>query len=241
MLRLCTVLGLALLILGPSATVFCQVIPGCHPVPYQTPKPCAQSRPAPTIARTVQVDVPVPCARVACFPVNHYAPISCSPPVCSQPPSTRPVQVRVEIRVRPEPCGPKPQDTRLCADPLRPVFGLVAATMAVPIRILEGMLPLPHRCAPLMPVCGNVFPPLCAAPAPICGPAMPAPAYRKCAPRSAHTASIHRQSRRPVAGPTAPTGYTRLMPIQRPIADPEDAPLTGTMAGASSFKGGVVR
>jgi len=241
MSRLSIVPVFVVLILSSCTPGFCQVPGGCYYGPSPAGKPCAETRPAPPLTRTVQVDVPVPCAPVTCLPVSSCAPYPCCPPVCSPPRPTRPVQVRVEVRVRPEPCGPQPRDTKLCADPLLPVFGLVAATMAVPIRILEAVLPFPDRCPPLRPLCGPACPlPFCA-PAPVCTPTMPTPAYQKCVPRSARGALSHPAYYRPTMGPAVNPGHSPLIPIQRPSADLGNSRYSGSLAEASSLKGGIAR
>lgn len=204
MSRLFMVFGLAVLIFATNSVGFCQVIAGCYPPAQIAVRPNHASLPAPPVIRTVQVDVPVPCVPVSCRPPMPCPSYPCAPPVCAPPPATETVQVRVEVRVRPEPCGQQTPDRQACRDygALGPVIGMTAAIMSAPIRLLERMFPPLGWCAPPKPPCGPLgapphrgcppapharFAPGCPTPArapvPGCGPPMPVPAYQKCVSR----------------------------------------------------------
>jgi len=135
--------------LSTGVAGFCQGVPGCYPQPLPAMKPCAPNRPAP-ISRTVQVEVPVPCAPTACGGPMLCPPQPCGQPACAPPSPTRPVQVRVDVVVRPEPCARRPPVPEGCLDlgPMAPLVGLVAGIMAVPIRILETVFPGSGPCTP---------------------------------------------------------------------------------------------
>jgi hypothetical protein len=196
----------------------CQGIPGCLPPFIPAPQSCAVSRPAPPppITRTVQVDVPVPCAPSPCGPTNICAPSPCAPPVC-QPPlcappqPTRPVQVRVDVVVRPEAPKPCVPQRFCCENP--PVFepffcgaarliqSLIVAPLGIGERLMGHPVPVPlppatpipcwRMCAPTSPVC--VQPPPASQCMPPCPPAgcapsgVPVKARQVCIPVSAPT------------------------------------------------------
>jgi hypothetical protein len=177
------------------APAICQGIPGCFPPSFPAVKPCVQPRHEPPISRTVQVDVPVPCGPVYCGQAMPCAPNPCGPPVCTPAPPTRPVQVRVDVRVRPEACGQQQPDQNVCRDygALAPVLGMTAAIMAAPIRLLERMFPGPSLCRPHQPTCGPLmrlpYPGYQPVPPAKCIPScprppIPVPAYQKCVPRA---------------------------------------------------------
>lgn len=181
MMRITLVFSLIVMVLATSGPALCQGIPGCCPPPLPLVNPCAASRPAPPIARTVQVDVPVPCAPVACGPAMPCPPHPCARPVCAPPPPTRPVQVRVDVVVRPEAPKPCPPQRFCCENPpvFEPIFcqaaGLVKSLVAAPLFLGEKFLghcvpaPMP---APLPIQCWRMPPPMC--PPPIqCGPGRP--------------------------------------------------------------------
>lgn len=155
MLRLAAFVGFVLFSLTSSGSGLCQGIPGGYPVSRPVGNRC-DTRPAvEPITRTVQVDVPVPCPPpTRCVPVGACSPYPCCPSPCPPPCPTRPVQVRIDVRVRPEPCCGLQAEPKAHPDPLQPVLGLVAATMAVPIRVLETLFPPPVRCNPPRPECG---------------------------------------------------------------------------------------
>lgn len=140
MSRMCIVIGVVSFCLMTGSLGICQMIPVSCPPPCPPP-----NRPVQPITRTVQVEVPVPCAPVGC------GALACSPPCQSQP-----VRVKVDVRVRPEGCSPRTPDTALTSDPLRPLFGLVAGTLAAPFRVLESVLPSQRTCLPCGPKCGPI-------------------------------------------------------------------------------------
>lgn len=170
MVRVALTFGLVLMLASISPG-FCQGMPGCYPPPLPAMKPCAPSRPAP-ISRTVQVDVPVPCGPMSCGPAAACRPHPCAPPVCAPPPPTRPVQVRVDVVVRPEGPKPCPPPKICCENP--PVFepffyqaaGMIRSLILAPLGLGERLLghggpmcrPMMHPCPPPVPVCGTGFP-----------------------------------------------------------------------------------
>jgi hypothetical protein len=214
MLRCSVWLWCAFLVIVTCGSGLCQGIPGCLPPFIPSPQSCAVSSPAPPppITRTVQVDVPVPCSPVCCGPVMPCQPNPCAPPVCAPPCPTQPVQVRVDVRVRPEACVQQRPDQNVCRDygALGPIIGMSAAIMSAPIRLLERMLPGPKRCRPPQAPCGPyvdrplhgylsvpnlgfapVSPVPCNASAAPCVQPMPSPAYQKCVPRPACGPMMH--------------------------------------------------
>jgi hypothetical protein len=145
MFRSAVFCGLAVLFFTSVLPGMCQGIPGCYPSPYPAVKPCTPPSPPP-ISRTVRVDVPVPCGPVVCGAPMPCPPNPCAPRVCP-PPRPQPVQVRVDVVVRPEtpkPCTP-PQ-TFCCENP--PVFepffcqaaGLVQSLIAAPLGLGERFM-----------------------------------------------------------------------------------------------------
>lgn len=173
---------LIFLLLASAVPAFSQGIPAAFPyaAPGMYPH-CPVRQPVRPITQTVQVDVPVPCAPVACGPALPCPPPSCAPPVCAPPPPTRPVQVRVDVVVRPEaptPCVPQ----RFCCEnpPLfEPIFyhaawmlrSLVLAPLGVGESILGHGMPR-QPCPPPVPI---ACPPRCS----------PPPYVEKCAPIAA--------------------------------------------------------
>jgi hypothetical protein len=128
--RLCVCFGVAFFLLVTGSPGFCQAN---HLYP---PRPCSPAtRHIEPVTQTVQVQVPVPCG-----------PAGCGAPTWSPPCSPQTVKVRIDVRVRPAACGTQPSETALTSDPLRPLFGLVAATMATPFRVLETVLPSQAPC-----------------------------------------------------------------------------------------------
>ncbi len=212
MLRACVSLSFVIILLS-SLPGFCQGIPGwgnrldpnwCAPG-YLQPKPCGKRTAPPPMVRTVQVSVPVPCqqpphcmpvssAPPSCLPPMGFPPRPCVPPVCSPPCPTRPVNVRVEVRVRPEapkPCVPK---RYCCMNP--PVFepffcraaGMLGSILAAPLALGEMFMghpvPMPLPAPTPIPcwrapagVCPAYFQPQ---PPQRCMPGFPAPVA--CAP-----------------------------------------------------------
>jgi hypothetical protein len=207
-MRLCAIFCLVFLVFTTADPCFCQTVAGCYPQCVPPVQPCPVSRPAPPppITRTVQVDVPLPCAPAPCGPPMACPPQACAPPMCPLPCPTRPVQVKIDVRVRPEPCGQQRPDQDICRDygALAPLIGVTAAIMSAPIRLLERMFPGPCLRRPPQSPCGPYgapphwgFPPAppagfvpgcpmpSCAPVPLCEPPMPVPAYQKCVPRPA--------------------------------------------------------
>lgn len=153
MMRIVFILGLFIASCLSSSSGLCQGVPGCFPRPYPPAQQCTGPRPEPPITRTVQVDVPMPCPPAPCGPPMVCRPHPCAPPVCAPPPCpTKPVQVRVDVVVRPEApkrCAPQ---TFCCENP--PVFepilcqaaGLIHALIAAPLGLGERFMghPVPN-------------------------------------------------------------------------------------------------
>ena len=176
-----TVCSVLIVLLLASVPALSQGVPGCYPSPLPSVNRCLPSRPAPPIARTVRVDVPVPCAPVVCGPALPCPQHPCARPVCAPPPPTRPVQVRVDVVVRPE--APKlcPPQRFCCENPpvFEPIFcqaaGLAKSLIAAPLflgeRLLGHCVPVPMPALP-SDACWHMPPPMCPPPAP-CGPGRP--------------------------------------------------------------------
>lgn len=160
MVRFTIFISLLALLVGSGAPAFGQGVPGCYPVFCPPPPKCEPKPRVEPIRRTVQVDVPVPCAPMVCLPPVMCPPVGCMPrmmcrpnpccpPPCPPPCPTRPVEVKIDVRVRAEPCGQPQPERKECRDfgALGPVIGMAAATLSVPIRVLEGIFPGPIRCA----------------------------------------------------------------------------------------------
>ena len=157
MMRITIFFSLFIMLLATSGPALCQGIPACYPAPLPAFNQCGASRPAPPITRTVQVDVPVPCPPpTGCLPAAACPPYSCCPPPGPPPCPTRPVQVRVDVMVRPEkpmPCAPQ----RFCCEN-PPVFepivyqaaGLVQSLIAAPLAL--GEIFMAHPVPMPMPV-----------------------------------------------------------------------------------------
>ncbi|AFM27750.1 hypothetical protein Desti_5147 [Desulfomonile tiedjei DSM 6799] len=200
------------LLIASATAGFSQGMQGCYPLPVPVVNPRVPQRPAPPITRTVQVDVPVPCAPVYCGPPMPCPPNPCAPPVCAPPPCpTRPVQVRVDVVVRPENTQPCVPQRFCCENP--PVFepffckaaGMIQSLIAAPLCIGERFMghpvpaalppatPIPcwRMCAPINPAC--VQPPPATRCMPVCPPVGCAPAgppakvRPSCVPISART------------------------------------------------------
>jgi len=171
MMRITTFVGFFIILFATSVPAFCQGIPGCYSPPLPGVNPCVTSYPAPPINRTVQVDVPVPCP-----------PVGCGPPPCAPPCPTQPVQVRVDVRVRPE--GPKPcAPQRFCCENppvFEPIFcqaaGLVQSLIAAPLFLGERFM---AHCVPMpLPVPTPV--PCWRMPAAACAPCLQPPPPTQC-------------------------------------------------------------
>ena len=158
--------GFVFVLLATSVPAFCQGAPGSYTPPLPSYNPCVTSRPAPSIARSVRVDVPVPCV-----------PFGCAPPPCAPPCRTQPVQVRVDVVVRPEAPKPCPPQLFCCENPpvFEPIFcqaaGLAKSLIAAPLflgeRLLGHCVPMPMPTPCPMP-CWRMPPPACPPPVP-CG------------------------------------------------------------------------
>ena len=150
MMRITIFFSLFIMLLATSGPVLCQGVPGCYPVSYPVANRCDTRPPVPPITRTVQVDVPVPCPPLAgCMPVSASSPHPCSPSPCPPPCPTRPVQVRVDVVVRPDapkPCAPQ---SFCCENPpvFEPIFyqaaGLVQSLIAAPLALGEMFMAHP--------------------------------------------------------------------------------------------------
>ncbi|AFM23457.1 hypothetical protein Desti_0731 [Desulfomonile tiedjei DSM 6799] len=141
-----------------------QGTPGAYQCSVPVLNHCAPSRPAPPITRTVQVDVPVPCVPI-CGPAMPHPSQPCAPPVCALSCPTQPVQVRVDVIVRP--AGPQPCPPPKCENP--PVFepffcqaaGMIRSLLVLPLCVGERLMghPVPvaipaRPCPPPIPACG---------------------------------------------------------------------------------------
>jgi hypothetical protein len=253
MMHITIFLSLFIMLLATSGPALGQGIPGCYPPPFPATQPCAASRPAPPITRTVQVDVPVPCPPVGCSAPMPYPAYPCGPPACASPCPTRPVEVRIDVRVRPEPCGQKPPIPQGCLDlgPMRPVVELVAATMAVPIRVLEMIFPGSVRCTPPRPILGPppVVPPVgCPPPViPQVAPGTAMPLSRAAAWRPTSAAALLYTKCDP------PSPYERFQgaarspqraasrPVYRPFPHAPGEGFHGSDGSQPSYRGGYAR
>jgi hypothetical protein len=149
------------LILASALSGICQCVQAPCPMGCYQPKPCVVRPSPPPMVRTVQVNVPVPCPTPTCGMPRRCPPHPCAPPVLAPTCPTRPVNVRVEVRVRPEapkPCIPK---RYCCMNPpvFEPIFcqaaRMVRSMMVAPLRIGEGILGHGVRrppCSPPIPI-----------------------------------------------------------------------------------------
>lgn len=143
------------LVLGNGMPAWGQSVPGCYPRFCPLPPAMLGKAQGEPIRRTVQVDVPIPCTPMACPPGGAYQPPAgiptraCQLNLCYPPLSpTRPIEVNIDVRVRPEPCRP-PEPARPARrdfGALGPIIGMAAATLTVPIRLLESVFPGWDRC-----------------------------------------------------------------------------------------------
>jgi hypothetical protein len=182
MIRIAIFFSLFIMLLATSGPALCQGIPAHYPAPLHSFSQCGASRPAPPITRTVQVDVPVPCPPVSCGPPMPCPPSPCAPHACLPPRPTQPVQVRVDVVVRPEApklCAPQ---SFCCENPpvFEPIFyqaaGLVQSLIAVPLALGERFMghpvPLPLPVPSPMP-CWRM-------PAATCPPCIQPPPATQC-------------------------------------------------------------
>jgi len=208
--------------LSTGVAGFCQGIPGCYPQPLPAMKPCAPNRPAP-ISRTVQVEVPVPCAPTACGGPMLCPPQPCGQPACAPPSPTQPVQVRVDVVVRPEapkPCVPQ----RFCCEnpPVFEPFFYHAACMIrsialAPLGVGESILGHGMPRQPCPPPIAVACPPGVGCPHPGFMNAYPGTAPQRMAPGPPQTPCV--QGRRPV------TAAPSCMPLRSRTHFPK-APLS---------------
>jgi hypothetical protein len=238
MLRPSVVLWFVLLVFATCNSGFCENVPSCYQSSFAPAQPCATSQPAPPppITRTVQVDVPVPCPRPLCAP-QACPPSPCGPTACPPACPTQPVQVRIDVRVRPEPCGAQRPDQNVCLDfgPLGPVIGIAAATMAIPIRLLETLFPGPGWRRLPQAVCG----PYGAPPYSPCVPSMPIPAYQKCVPLPTCGPPIQPvYLQRPQAAACSP-GSGQHRPLLRPTTDLGNGAVSGGLSSRPVSRGGM--
>lgn len=194
MIRIAIFFSLFIMLLATSGPALCQGFPACYPAPIPSYSQCGPSRPAPPISRTVQVDVPVPCALMPCGPPIPCRPNPCGPPVCAPPPCpTKPVQVRVDVVVRPEspkPCAPQ---TFCCENPpvFEPIFyraaGLVQSLIVAPLglgeRFMGHPVPMPMPVPQPMPCwrAPAAMRPPCFQPPPATPCMVPSPPQPRCA------------------------------------------------------------
>jgi hypothetical protein len=169
MMRISIFFILFIMLLATSGPALSQGIPACYPTRLPAFSQCGPSRPVPPITRTVQVDVPVPCppptgclpaaacAPHPCGPPMPCPPSPCAPPVCAPPQCpTKPVQVRVDVVVRPETPKPCVPQTFCCENPpvFEPIFyqaaGLVQSLIAAPLAL--GEIFMAHPVPMPMPV-----------------------------------------------------------------------------------------
>lgn len=216
-MRLYAFLCLVFLVLATGNPCFCQTVAGCYPqcVPPVQPCPVNRPAPAPPISRTVQVDVPVPCPPAPCGPVMLCPSQPCAPPVCAPPCPTLPVQVRVDVVIRPEAPKPCPQPQFKCENP--PVFepffcqaaGLLQSLIVAPLGIGEKFMGHPlSACPPRLQ---------CAPQAPLCSPRMQPmmPCVSKCQPLIAQCAPMGQPLRyTPSATPVPKTRSCVPAPVQ---------------------------
>ena len=153
MMHITIFVSLFIMLLATSGPALCQGFPACYPAPVPAYSQCGPSRSVPPITRTVQVEVPVPCPPMACGPPMPCPPSPCTPPACLPPRPTQPVQVRVDLVVRPEAPKPCVPQTFCCENPpfFEPIFyraaGLVQSLIAAPLamgeRFMGHPVPLP--------------------------------------------------------------------------------------------------
>jgi hypothetical protein len=174
-MRFCAIFGIAFLVLATCNSGFCQGVPRCYPACVPNAQPCPINRPAPTppITRTIQVDVPVPCAPVSCGRA-----MTCQPYPCALACPPQPVNVKVEMIVRPEVPQPCPPQTLCCENPpvFEPIFcqaaALLQSLIVAPLAMGEMFMghpvpsPLPVPCpmpcwrqpAAMCPPCFQLLP-----------------------------------------------------------------------------------
>jgi len=232
MLRIVFVASTLFVFLMSAESSLCQTAPG-YPMLQRDPRLCTPQQPqqAQSVARTMNVTVPVP------RPPQPLGPPACGPfpslcpPVPSQARETRPLPVRVEVAVRPESLeqrNPVPvvyRDPGFLGPMIRHGVGLVGATVAAPFRVAEMLVPV--GCAPPAAACRPAPPQGCrpTAPAPppfvpLC-PVPPSQMVSKClppvgcAPPAPAIAPLP-----PCAGPPACGPYLPPARVERPEEPP---------------------
>jgi hypothetical protein len=217
MSRMSVWLGVVGLLLASSAVGLCQVpqpaFPG-YPVGVNPCKP--QPRPEP-VTSTVQVNVPLPPN--PCAPPCGHPGQRCGFGCAFQP--SQPVNVKVEVVVRPEAPKPCVPQTFCCENPpvFEPIFcqaaGLVQSLIAAPLALGEMFMahPVPMPLPVPTPVpCWRIPVATCS---PCCQPPSatgcmepPYPPQVRCAPPGPPSqAKSH-----PVCGP----GTARMLPLSGP-------------------------
>jgi hypothetical protein len=185
MLRLQVSSGVVVLFLAFAAPGECQVAqPWLQRSHSESHAFCQPQPPRPRpVSRTVQVDVPVPSAPVSCMAVPACAPHPCCPPPYPSLCRSKPVQVRVDVVVKPEPPKPCVPQRYCCENPpiFEPIFyhaaWMLQSIVAAPLGLGEctlghGMIrqtlppPIPVACVPC-----PVVP--CQPPQPMCQPLVP--------------------------------------------------------------------
>jgi hypothetical protein len=217
MLRFQVWLGVVVLLVAFTAIGECQVaqpwLPGNTPGAHDFCKP-QPPQPKP-VSRTVQVDVPVPCAPpVPRMPAPACAPYGCGPTPCPPPCPTRPIQVRVDVVVRqetPKPCVPQ---RYCCENPpvFEPVFyhaaSMLGSVLLAPLGLGENVLGhgMPRQlCPPPIPVaCVSCRAVQCPHPVQMCQPPVPqcmpsCQPVASCAMPAGHAQFIKRRPQQPRA------------------------------------------
>ncbi|AFM23450.1 hypothetical protein Desti_0724 [Desulfomonile tiedjei DSM 6799] len=220
MYRLAVLFGIVILSFASIAPGFCQGIPGRYPQPFPTINSCVPSRPAPSVSRTIQVDVPVPCAPLPCGPTMACPLNPCGPPVCGAPPCapSQPVQVRVDVVVRPENpqlCVPQ----RFCCEnpPIfEPFFckaaGLIQSLIVAPLSIGERFMghPVPAPLPPATPI------PCCHMPVAKCPqPQAATQCMLPCPPPISYASPGLQAKVKPSCKPMPAQGYPSCSPFSR--------------------------
>ena len=136
-------LSVFVVLLGMSVPAACQSVPRGYQVSGPAAKRCDTRPSERPITRTVEVDLPVPC-----LPDRLMGPMVCPPHPCCPPPPcpTRPLQVRVDVVVRPEGPRPCPPPKFVCENPpiFEPIFyhaaGMICSMVAAPLWAGERLM-----------------------------------------------------------------------------------------------------
>jgi hypothetical protein len=180
MLRICVWLGVVVVFLATNTLVFCQVAGPALPGYQAGINPCKPQPRAEPVARTVQVNVPVPAS--SCVPPCGFPPPPCGF-VCPPPPA-QPVRVRVEVVVRPEAPKPCVPQSFCCETPpvFEPIFyhaaGMIQSLIAAPLALGEMFMahPVPMPLPVLTPM------PCSRQPLAMCPPFFQCPPATQCVP-----------------------------------------------------------